>query len=232
MSELNAELENISWISTHDLQEPLRKIQMLTSFVMAEESSLANESLQKIERINKAAERMQTLIKDILRYSRLNYSSEALEKTNLNNLVEDVRNEVEETLIAKNATITVGELPEVETVSFLIKQVFSNLIYNSLKFTVPDRNPEIKITACQSDLPGRSQKFHCIQLSDNGIGFEETFNESVFNIFSRLHSASEYPGSGIGLALCRKIMTNHKGFIKAEGRPGKGATFSLYFPVI
>ncbi len=236
LMETNAELENINWISTHDLQEPLRKIQMMSSFILSEEEKEIPEDVyEKVLRMNKSAERMQVLVKDILKYTRLNYSKEAFEDIDLGRLLEEVAVETNDSLMATEATLTIGKLPEVKGVSFLLKQLFSNLIYNSLKFSHADRRPQLSVALVEGafvpDLPaGKTDEYHVIRYSDNGIGFEKNYNESVFNIFTRLNNTGEYQGSGIGLALCKKIMNTHKGIIKADGRPGEGVDFFIYFP--
>lgn len=236
LTETNAELENINWISTHDLQEPLRKIQMMSSFILSEEEKeIPQDVYEKVLRMNKSAERMQALVKDILKYTRLNYSQEAFESIDLTALLEEVATEAQDSLNGAEATLSIGKLPEVKGVSFLLKQLFTNLIYNSLKFAHAERKPQLSIRLLEkADMPElpleRKEEYQVIRYSDNGIGFEPAYNESVFQIFTRLHNTGEYQGSGIGLALCKKIMTTHKGFIKADGHPGEGVDFYICFP--
>lgn len=236
LTETNAELENINWISTHDLQEPLRKIQMMSSFILSEEEKeIPQDVYEKVLRMNKSAERMQVLVKDILKYTRLNYGQEAFEDIALGPLLEEVALETQDSLNAAGATLTISKLPHLKGVSFLLKQLFANLIYNSLKFSHSERSPQLSIRLLapeeMTELPaGKKEDYVIICYSDNGIGFEKTFNESVFNIFTRLHNSGEYQGSGIGLALCKKIMNTHKGFIKADGHAGEGVDFYIYFP--
>jgi chemotaxis family two-component system sensor kinase Cph1 len=238
LTETNAELENINWISTHDLQEPLRKIQIMSSFILEDELDIPKEVYDKILGMNRSAERMQTLVKDILKYTRLNYGKEAFEKVDLNSIIHEVENEVADSLKTKNAVITVSELPVVDGVAFLIRQLFSNLIYNSLKFSDVSRTPQFKISSSVVSLEsnpgsGNFSDYYRIVYSDNGIGFEKEFNESIFKIFTRLHpNTNQYAGSGVGLALCKKIMVTHRGFITANGREGEGADFYLYFPKV
>lgn len=234
LSETNAELENINWISTHDLQEPLRKIQMMSSFILSEEEKeIPQDVYEKVLRMNKSAERMQILVKDILKYTRLKYSKEAFEQVELNQLFTEVISEVGDSLKHHEADITVGKLPSIHGVPFLVKQLFSNLIYNSLKFSDSRRKPALRVSSTEvsgKDSPDAGKPYYRIHYSDNGIGFEKAYNESIFNIFTRLHNPGEYQGSGIGLALCKKIMNTHKGFIKADGHPGEGVDFFMYFP--
>lgn len=234
LSETNAELENINWISTHDLQEPLRKIQMMSSFILSEEEKEIPEDVyEKVLRMNKSAERMQILVKDILKYTRLKYSREAFEEIEMDQLFTEIISEVGDSLKHHEADITVGKLPSIHGVPFLVKQLFSNLIYNSLKFSDGSRKPQLRVSSTEvsgNDSPDGGKPYYRIRYSDNGIGFEKTYNESIFNIFTRLHNPGEYQGSGIGLALCKKIMNTHKGFIKADGHPGEGVDFFIYFP--
>jgi len=237
LSETNAELENINWISTHDLQEPLRKIQLISSFILSKDDSEVSKDISdKIMRMNKSAERMQNLVKDILKYTRLNYSKESFVEINLNETLSELEAELSDSLTPQQATLIYTNLPIVHGVPFLLKQLFSNLIYNSLKFAEPNRLPMLTISSVGNvplenpSIANAEEVFHIIKFSDNGIGFEKDYNESVFNIFTRLHTIDKYQGSGIGLALCKKIMNTHRGYIKADGTLGKGVDFYLYFP--
>lgn len=234
LTETNAELENINWISTHDLQEPLRKIQMMSSFILSEEErEIPDDVYEKVLRMNKSAERMQILVKDILKYTRLNHNKALLEKTDLNLVLEEVVADVSDSINSAGASLVIETLPVVNGISFLLKQLFSNLIYNSLKFADPGRKPKLSIKlidGTEAGLPAPHQDVWVIRYSDNGIGFEKTYNESVFHIFARLNPGGEYHGSGIGLALCKKIMNTHNGSIRAEGHPGEGADFFITFP--
>lgn len=235
LRQTNAELENINWISTHDLQEPLRKIQLFASLLLDSGNEGSQElNLPVIQKINNSANRMEILLKDILKYTKVKNTHEALKEVSLTNLMKELLPEMEESLEQKNATIEVGELPTVRAIPFLQKQVFTNLMYNSLKFAAKDRNPHIKIGyGGIQDFPGQpsDRQYHMVHYSDNGIGFDQKYADSIFNVFTRLHSYQEYEGSGIGLALCKKIMQTQHGFITAAGTPGEGAHFYLYFPV-
>lgn len=231
LQQTNAELENINWISTHDLQEPLRKIRMTASLLLAtEQDSVPGHFYEKVNKMNLSAERMQVLIKDILKYTKLSYTREIFEQVDMNVLMAEVVNELAENIKDKYAVVNVASLPVINGVPFLLKQLFSNLIYNSLKFSSKERLPEITISADINISGDDARGGTVISFADNGIGFDKEFNQSVFNIFSRLHTLEEYNGSGIGLALCKKIMETHKGSISADGNPGEGAVFSLYFP--
>ena len=235
LTETNAELENINWISTHDLQEPLRKIQMMSSFILSEEEKEIPEDVyEKVLRMNKSAERMQVLVKDILKYTRLNHSKDAFETTDLSNLLQEVISDVSDSLSSSGATIHIGNLPVIRGVPFLLKQLFSNLIFNSLKFAHKDRKSDIRLSLVDhkvdADVTEDTDLYYVIRYSDNGIGFEKAYNATIFNIFARLNTTGEYQGSGIGLAFCKKIMNTHKGFIRADGHVGKGVDFFIAFP--
>ncbi|MGK4569335.1 sensor histidine kinase [Flavobacterium sp. 3HN19-14] len=234
LRETNAELENINWISTHDLQEPLRKIQFISSMLLEKETeNVPKNVLDALDRMNKSASRMQTLLIDILKFTKIKYAADAFEQTDLNVILTDVIEDIRETLKEKNAQVnTDTKLPVVHGVPFLLKQLFSNIILNSLKYSAADRPPVINITAYE---PESSQHLdnrmcHGISFSDNGIGFAQQYAETIFNIFARLHHHNEYKGSGVGLALCKKIMQTHDGTITASGKPGEGAVFTIYFP--
>lgn len=234
LKETNAELENINWISTHDLQEPLRKIQLISSMLIAKEGeTIPDTILDGIQRMNGSANRMQTLLTDILKYTRIKYIDETFETVALNSLTTEVIDELSEIIKEKSATVTYSGLPSIKGIPFLLKQLFSNIILNSLKYAAAERDPVITITA--SDIPQqyagtKNKRYHTISFSDNGIGFEQQYAESIFNIFTRLHGITEYKGSGVGLALCKKIMQTHHGNISAIGNPGNGTVITLYFP--
>jgi len=234
LHQTNSELENINWISTHDLQEPLRKIQLIASRILGKEEEMSGNVQDSIKRMNASANRMQTLLIDILKYTRLKHTDDSFENVNLEKLINEVKLDIAEAMSEKNAEITIDELPDVFGAPFLLKQLFSNLIANSIKYVAPGVTPQIKITKEHSLVPYNpddSTLYQVIYLADNGIGFEQHFAQSIFNIFTRLHSSPEYKGSGVGLALCKKIMQNHNGHISASSKLGSGTVMSLYFPV-
>jgi chemotaxis family two-component system sensor kinase Cph1 len=231
----NAELENINWISTHDLQEPLRKIQLISSRLLSkEDENFSQQTLDSLHRMNNSANRMQTLLIDILKYTRIKYTKDAFETVDLNGIIEEIVADLKEMAREKDAQISLGKLPVINGIPFLLKQLFSNIILNSLKYASDQRPTRIGITASEQPEVNPYHKnilCHVIRFEDNGIGFEEKYAESIFNIFTRLHATNEYKGSGVGLALCRKIMQTHGGSIVAQGVPEKGASFTLYFPM-
>jgi len=234
LKESNAELENINWISTHDLQEPLRKIQFFASILLSKETeNLSEKALESINRMSNSANRMQTLLTDILKYTRIKYTAESFEDTDLNVILDEVLDEMKDFIHEKNAVVNVGKMPVVNGVPFLLKQLFSNLLQNALKYAAADRQPVIEVSwSGKRSKNANTGNSFCdeIRFADNGIGFPEQYSETIFNIFKRLHGHSEYSGSGVGLALCKKIMQNHSGWISASGVPDKGAVFTIYFP--
>lgn len=234
LKQTNSELENINWISTHDLQEPLRKIQLMASRILTRQHDLPETVQDSIKRMNTSANRMQTLLIDILKYTRLKHNADSSERIDLKELLEEVSLEISETIAEKNAEIIVDDaLPAINGISFLLKQLFSNLINNSIKYTAPGEKPQIKITPSEELQPFNAndpELYQVIYVADNGIGFDQQYAQSIFNIFTRLHSDPDSKGSGVGLALCKKIMQNHNGHISASSAINVGTVISLYFP--
>ncbi len=236
LQEANAELENLNWISTHDLQEPLRKIQIIASRIVdSEEKADTDHVTDKVNKISNAARRMQTLLKDILHYTRIRNAREELLPTDVAALIKDMMPDYEDQLSRTGGRIEIGALPEVRGNSFLLKQLFSNLVFNAIKFQKIGVPVVVSITAAPGpvvlDEAMPDNLFNVIYVDDNGIGFEQEYAASIFKVFTRLNDSIQYEGSGIGLALCKKIMLAHEGHITASGEPGVGASFQLYFPV-
>ncbi|MGZ3932184.1 MAG: ATP-binding protein [Bacteroidia bacterium] len=235
----NHELASFAYISSHDLQEPLRKIQSFADLITnSEKDNLSEGGKDYFSRMQKAASRMQALINDLLAYSRAGTTERIFEQVDLNALIEDIRSELKENLTEKGAVIETEQLPKVSVVRFQFHQLFTNLISNSLKFSKTTEPPLIRITselvsALPPDLPQlkASGSYLRLSLTDNGIGFEPQYNKSIFELFQRLHGRSEYSGTGIGLAICKKIIDNHHGAITASGQAGIGARFDIYLPV-
>lgn len=235
----NKELSNLNWISTHDLKEPLRKIQIFASKVLdREDPDLSAQVKDSVVRMRFAAEKMQVLIEDILAYSKAGTMEKIFVTTDLDTVLQNVLSELQDMTEEKHASVHAGQLPVVSIIPFQIHQLFINLISNAIKFVKPDVKPEITITASIVDgdqVPDekafREQPYHQIAFADNGIGFEKEYEQRIFDIFQRLHPAHKYPGTGIGLAICKKIMENHHGFIGATSVPGEGSVFSIFFPV-
>lgn len=235
---MNQELASFAYVSSHDLQEPLRKIQTFASrIVETEGDTLSPKGKDYLLRMQNAAQRMQTLIEDLLTYSRTNTSDKNFELVDLNKVVADVRAELKESIEEKNAVIEVDELPTLHLIAFQIRQLIINLFTNALKFSKVDVPPHIRIQAAvvpAREVPGKHassrKSFHHITFADNGIGFEAEHSHKIFEVFQRLHGRSEYSGTGIGLAICKKIAENHGGVITAAGIPDNGAVFHLYLP--
>jgi signal transduction histidine kinase len=180
---------------------------------------------------------MRVLIDDLLLFSRTNTTKKEFIKSNLGELLENAKSELTEVIEEKKAIITVSKLPKLSVIPYQIEQLFINLIGNSLKYSQPDRIPEINIESekVNSDqfpelLDHNTKKFHKITFQDNGMGFDPQFKETIFVLFQRLHSRQDYPGTGIGLAICKKIVENHKGFITADSTPDEGSVFTVFLP--
>ncbi|RYU94141.1 sensor histidine kinase [Emticicia agri] len=236
----NADLEQFAYVSSHDLQEPLRKIRAFSDRLVRKHSDSLNEDgKETLEKITYSAERMQTLINDLLDFSRLvNRKEIGFQEVNLQETVGRVVNDLSVKIEEKKAQINVEKLPYIWGVSFQLNQLFLNLISNALKFSAQDRTPVVDISYSLvkgGEIKGiekirKELDYHKIVISDNGIGFEEEYAEKIFVIFQRLHARNHYEGTGVGLAICRRIMSNHNGFIFAESQLGEGARFILYFP--
>ncbi len=235
----NKQLTAFNHIASHDLQEPLRKVQTFISRISGKDFvSIPDKVKEYLYGIKKEANRMQSFITDLLLYSRASKSEKTFEPANLNDLLENTIRDLSERIEEKNVIIkSTSQLPTINVISFQIKQLFNNLISNSIKYSQDGRNPVINIKS--RILPGNeipfpsetSDRFYEISFSDNGIGFEQKYAEKIFTLFFRLHSNMDYSGTGIGLAICKIIVENHKGFITAEGMPGKGSTFRIYLPL-
>lgn len=236
----NNELAAFNYVASHDLQEPLRKIQTFISRLETKEyDSLSEKGHFYIQKVKSASARMRMLIEDLLQYSRINKSDSDFKKTNMQMLLEHAIEELSDTIEDKNAEIISDDLPTMEVISFQIKQLFINLISNSLKYAKSDVPPKIQVLhqevlSSEVEVIQHSlfKYHHKIAFIDNGIGFEPAYSQKVFELFNRLHGKTEYSGTGIGLAICKKIVDNHNGVIVAEGQPNVGATFTIYLPFL
>lgn len=232
-----SELESFNRVASHDLQEPLRKIQTFVSRISEIESlNISETGKAYFEKILKSANQMRTLIDDLLLFSRTN-KTEAFEIADLTNLLENSIQELSFEIEEKKAVFHSVQLPVLNVIPFQIQQLFLNLIGNSLKYSKQGISPEIRIdcsVVTSADYPSlrmnNQAKYFKISVSDNGLGFEQQYAESIFLLFHRLHNKTEYPGSGIGLSICKKIVENHNGFIIAEGKPGIGSVFTFFIP--
>jgi len=234
----NKELLAFTYISSHDLQEPLRKIQTFVTIILENENqNLSEKGKYNFQRMQLAAGRMQQLIDDLLAFSRINTTDHKFEKTELGIIIEEVKTELKDTIQDKHATIEATETATANIIVFQFRQLMYNLISNALKFSKPDTASHIVIK-CNivkgSKLNNENlspDKNYChISVQDNGIGFEPQFSERIFEVFQKLHGKDVYAGTGIGLAIVKKIVENHNGIITATSELNKGATFDIYIP--
>lgn len=232
----NKELEQFAYIASHDLQEPLRKIRAFGQRIGDNlRSTLDEKNADYLQRMTSASDRMYALIEDLLLYSRISTRNNATTPVNLNEVIKGVISDFEYTIEQTKAAITIDTLPSLKANSLKIQQLFHNLLSNALKFSVKDVPPEIRIaySTVQHPIVYGEQlygTFHRISFSDNGIGFDSVYREKIFDIFQRLHTRDAYIGSGIGLAICKKIVEQLNGYIYAESTEGKGATFTILIP--
>ncbi len=235
LEQSNMDLLQFASVASHDLKEPLRKIQTFGNLLMSKaQAKLAPAEANYLDKIVSASSRMQRLIEDVLTLSKLSNRDVEFEEVNLNEVLKLIKEDLEITMKEKNAEIKVADLPRIKGVTGQMHQVFQNLISNALKFT-NGKKPEIVITEKPVDkehakaLKIKPQNYTCISVKDNGIGFEEAYRDKIFGIFQRLNG-SDYDGTGIGLAICKKIMENHGGFITAESELHKGSEFFIILP--
>jgi light-regulated signal transduction histidine kinase (bacteriophytochrome) len=234
----NKELASFTYAASHDLQEPLRKIQTFSDRILETPPGIPQEKQDLFRRIQSAVARMKLLIENLLSYSKVEVSKPGFEVTDLNAVLQEVKNDLSESIQNTGAVIDYGELPKLTVVPFQLQQLLTNIIGNAIKFRKKDTSPHIIIEGVvvkgknipEFNAPPEKQYYH-LRISDKGIGFEQQYAEKIFDIFQRLHGQSEYEGTGIGLAICRKIMETHKGFITAHGEPGKGSSFHIFLPL-
>ncbi len=237
---MNKELEAFTYISSHDLQEPLRKIQTFAGRILEkEDKNLSEKGKTYFNLMQNAAQRMQKLIDDLLDFSRLNTTERVFERVNLGTIVEKVIASFNESIEEKQATVEMETMCEADVIVFQFRQLMHNLISNALKFSKPGVKPKIKIKSriekgsiFKVKNLEQDKKYCHISVSDNGIGFEEKFNEKIFEVFQRLHSKDKYPGTGIGLATVKKIIVLHNGVIEVKSALKKGTTFDIYIPLL
>lgn len=227
----NAELEQFAFVASHDLQEPLRKIQAFGDRLKVRCQSIESTEIQNyLERMQSAAARMRTLINDLLAFSRVIRSSEPFVPVDLAVVTKEVLGDLEVRIEKSGAKVEMGELPTIDADPMQMRQLMLNLLSNALKFQPPGATPLIQISA--STLTPLSREPQCeIRVQDNGIGFDEKYLEKIFAVFQRLHGRTEYEGTGVGLAVCRRIVDRHHGTIVATSQPGKGATFIVTLPL-
>ena len=235
---INTELEAFNDIVSHDLQEPLRKIQMFISRLEEKELDLiSRQGKEYFSKVRVAANRMQTLLIDLVNYSRTIKGDKVFVTTDLNVVLGEILQDLSSNIEEKKAEIQIGKLPTITAIPFQIKQLFINLISNSLKYSKEDTAPEISITSKNiTDKEVREYKisnkdeYYKIVVADNGIGFKQEYAEKIFLLFKRLETDSKYSGTGLGLAICSRIVDNHNGFIQVKGKPNVGAKFYIFIP--
>ncbi len=226
----NFDLTQFASVASHDLKEPLRKIQVFGNMLQKKASTRLDQNERDyIDRMVNASDRMQNLVDDVLTLTRLSNNDTAITKVDLNMLMKNILEDLEISVKEKNALVEIQPLPHLNGVPVQLHQLFQNLLINALKFNKND-TPHVVIKEVTTTIPGLTAKnYVTIVVEDNGIGFDEAYNEKIFGIFQRLHGRN-YGGTGIGLAICKKIVDNHRGFIRADGQPDKGAIFFVTLP--
>jgi signal transduction histidine kinase/CHASE3 domain sensor protein len=234
----NTELTSFNHIASHDLQEPLRKINTFISRLKdSDESNLSEQGKQYFDRIVNAATRMQKLITDLLVFSNTSSSNKKFEAVDLNLILQSVMHDLTELSKGAEANIKIENLPVVNGVEFQFHQLFMNLLSNAIKYSKPNQIPEVQITyniVQKSQIETTEEliadTYHHIAIADNGIGFKEIYADKIFKLFQRLHDKTQYEGTGIGLAICKKIVDNHNGHMTVNSTEGVGSTFHVYLP--
>ncbi|HEX7974476.1 MAG TPA: ATP-binding protein, partial [Anaerolineales bacterium] len=231
--ETNRDLQDFAFIASHDLQEPLRKVQAFGERLSARcGPQLGEEGHDYLDRMTNAASRMQSMITDLLAYSRVTTKTRPFTLVDLEQVAQGVLSDLEVEIERSQGQVALDRLPTVEADPVQIRQLLQNLIGNALKFHRPDSPPRVKVSGETLSPAGPAGSTMVqIRVEDNGIGFDEQFAERIFQPFQRLHGRSEYEGTGIGLAICRKIVERHAGKITVESKPGQGATFIVTLPL-
>ncbi|MFD1143129.1 ATP-binding protein [Larkinella insperata] len=239
LSRTNLNLEQFAYVASHDLQEPLRKVQQFGDVLKSQYASQLGPGVAYLDRMRSAASRMSALIRDLLTFSRIATQKDSMDAVALNRVIDSVLTDLELIIGETGAIIDVDRLPTLHGDALQLGQLFQNLLSNALKFRHSGRSPQIRIRyglVAAGELPPGlrptrvAARYHSLEISDNGIGFDEKYADQIFQVFQRLHGRSQYEGTGIGLAICQKVVDNHGGAISARSRPGEGATFSIYLP--
>ena len=235
----NQDLEQFAYVASHDLQEPLRKIRAFGERLQNKFSKdISEEGLDYINRMQNASERMQTLIDDLLTFSRVTRTDEGYVEVDLYDQLQKIIEDLEYTIEKKNATIDLMVNHNIVAIPGQIRQLFQNLISNAIKFTKPDVAPIVQIKT--EILKGEdieqegldNHKEYCkITVNDNGIGFDQQYADKIFELFQRLHTRNEYQGTGIGLAVCKKIVDKHNGTINVSSKINEGTLFTIILPI-
>jgi len=226
----NNDLMHFASVVSHDLREPLRKIKIFNTLLRNDIENDVNEKSKKyLQKVSQSAQRMENIIEGILTYSTLDKTLQHIETIDLNEIIENIKIDLELLIKEKKAVLITSDLPEIEGAPILLNQLFYNLIQNALKFSKADQPPTVIITNTIINSDG--QDLLQITIKDNGIGLDKAFAEKIFTAFERLHTKDEYEGNGIGLALCRKIVKRHNGKITAAGEKDNGAEFTVTLPL-
>ena len=236
----NKELEQFAFVASHDLKEPLRKIQTFAELLFSKNKDVLNHEAQLyLDKISTSSQRMSKLINGLLAFSLINRSGDDFETTDLREVLKNVKNDFEILIQQKGINLTIGDLPTVEAIPLQMNQLFFNLLGNALKFTVDGRQPIISVSSrllseeevLVNDALTSGITYCEIMVKDNGLGFDPQYAEKVFEIFQRLNARTAYDGTGIGLAVCHKIVQNHNGLIHARSKENEGATFHVILPL-
>jgi PAS domain S-box-containing protein len=222
----NRELTQFAFIASHDLQEPVRKLLFYSDYLLQKYTgNIDGKGVEYLKNMHSASQRMRNLIQDLLLFSQIHREKMQFRATDLNVIMNDMLQDLEISIEEKQARVTVDPLPTIQADEVMMRQLFTNIIGNSLKYSKPGQSPEIKVTNREVD------GFLEISFADNGIGFDEKYVSQIFTLFQRLHTREIYEGTGLGLAICRKIVELHNGKINAEAKEGKGATFYVSLPL-
>lgn len=240
LQEKNSELSRFNWIASHDLKEPLRKIYTFVEMVAIKEGNkLSNTARSNLRRAQSAAQRMGLLADDIASFTQVAAPNEELADINLESMIEHTLAQQQKAISDSNAVIERDTLPEIHAYPIMMDLLLKHMVSNALKFHAPDAQPKIKIeytlvdaSEIASPAAEEDAQYHRLCFTDNGIGIAEEYHEQVFGMFQRLHPQGDYKGTGMGLAICRKVAAAHQGFITLKSVEGNGSTFCCYLKVV